>query len=201
MKLLPLSTPEVFELVASWLARKENYQWLDFGNGRQTVTPALLKIMSQRDSHLMRVYTLPGTDVPIGIVGLSNLDRAFKTATLWAIAGEKSFHSRGYAAIASSKLLSIAFRELGLRAVNAWVVDHNPSLRGVERMGFRFIGRQRLCHCIDGRAYDRLLFDLLAQEHQELELGRRRHRRAPPAEPVPEERVAPAHGGVLSPQA
>jgi hypothetical protein len=43
MKLLPPDTPEVFELVASWLARKENCQWLDFGNGRQSVTPALLK--------------------------------------------------------------------------------------------------------------------------------------------------------------
>jgi RimJ/RimL family protein N-acetyltransferase len=181
MKLLPLSTPEDFELVAGWLARKENYQWLDFGNGHQTLTPALLKIMSQRDSHLMRVYTLPGTDTPIGIVGLSNLDRSCGTATLWTIAGEKSFHSRGYASIASSKLLSIAFRELGLRAVNAWVVDRNPSLRGVERMGFRFIGRQRQCHCIDGRPYDRLLFDLLAEEHRELEVGRRRDRRAPQA--------------------
>jgi len=37
-----LDTPEVFDLVASWLATKENYQWLDFGNGRQTVTPVLL---------------------------------------------------------------------------------------------------------------------------------------------------------------
>jgi RimJ/RimL family protein N-acetyltransferase len=192
MKLLPLRTPEVFELVASWLARKENYQWLDFGGGRQAVTPALLKIMSQRDSHLMRVYTRPGTDIPIGIVGLNNVEPTFKTGTLWGVAGETSFHSRGYASIAASKLLGIAFRDLGLRAVNTWVVDHNPSLRSVERMGFRFIGRQRLCHCIDGRPYDRLLFDLLAQEHQELELDRRRHRLEPErrAQPVPEDHAA-----------
>jgi RimJ/RimL family protein N-acetyltransferase len=185
MKLLPLNTPEVFELVASWLARKENYQWLDFGTGRQGVTPVLLKFMAHRDSHLMRVYTLPGTEIPIGIVGLNNLDHAFKTATLWGVAGDTSFHSRGYASIAASKLMGIAFRDLGLRAVNTWVVDHNPSLRSVERMGFRLI---------DGRPYDRLLFDLLAEEHQELELGRRSHRRAPEprAEPVAEKRAAVA---------
>jgi RimJ/RimL family protein N-acetyltransferase len=194
MRLLPLYTPEVFELVASWLARKEIYQWLDFGNGRQAVTPVMLKFMAHRDSHLMRVYTLPRTDIPIGIVGLNNLDHAFKTATLWGVAGDTSFHNRGYASIAASKLLGIAFRDLGLRAVNTWVVDHNPSLRSVERMGFRFIGRQRLCHCIDGRPYDRLLFDLLAEEHQELDVGRRSHRRAPEphAEPVPEKRAAVA---------
>ncbi len=180
MKLVPLSTPEVFELVASWLARKENYQWLDFGNGRQIVSPAMLKFMAQRDQHLMRVYTLPGTDIPIGIVGLNNVDHISKTATLWGVAGETSFYSRGYASIASSKLIGIAFRDHGLRAVNTWVVDHNPSLRSVERVGFRFIGRQRRCHYIDGLPYDRLLFDLLAEEHQELEVGRRRDRAPQP---------------------
>jgi RimJ/RimL family protein N-acetyltransferase len=128
--------------------------------------------MAQRDSHFMRVYTPSGADIPIGIVGLNNLDRASGIATLWGVAGEKSFHSRGFASIAASKLLSIAFRDLGLRAVNTWVVDHNPSLRSVERIGFRFIGRQRLCHCIDGRLYDRLLFDLLASEHRELDEAR-----------------------------
>ena len=50
MKLLLLDRPELFELVAGWLARKENHQWLDFGNGRQIVTPALLKIMAQRET-------------------------------------------------------------------------------------------------------------------------------------------------------
>jgi len=36
---------------SSRLAQKQNYQWLDFGNGRQIVTPALLKIMAQRETH------------------------------------------------------------------------------------------------------------------------------------------------------
>jgi hypothetical protein len=39
----------------------------------------------------------------------------------------------------------------------------------LERLKFRFYGRQRQCHCIDGRFYDRLYFDLLASEHRELE--------------------------------
>ena len=51
-------------------------------------------------------------------------------------------------------------------------MDHNQSLRIIERLGFRFIGRQRQCHYIDGRPYDRLLFDLLASEHQELDEAR-----------------------------
>jgi len=169
MKLLPLDTPEIIEFAAGWLGKKENYQWLDFGNGRQVATPALLKIMAQRETHLLRVYTSGRDDMPIGIVGLNSVDRTFRTATYWVVAGDKSIQNRGYATFALSKLLSLGFRDLGLHSINTWVVDHNPSLRIVQRLNCRFIGRQRQCHTIDGRLYDRLLFDLLASEHRELD--------------------------------
>jgi RimJ/RimL family protein N-acetyltransferase len=65
-------------------------------------------------------------------------------------------------------MLTLAFEELGLHAVTTWVVEHNPSIRLVEATNFRFIGRQRQCHYIDGEPFDRLLFDLLASEHKEI---------------------------------
>ena len=176
MKLLPLDTSEIIELAAGWLAQKENYQWLDFGSGKHRITPALLKIMAQRETHLMRVYTANDDATPIGIVALNNVDPVFKTGTLWGLAGEKSFVVRGYGSLAAAKFLALAFEEQGLRAVNTWVVDRNPSLRIIERVGFRYIGRQRQCHVIDGRAYDRLLFDLLAEEFTARD-DYRRHRR------------------------
>jgi RimJ/RimL family protein N-acetyltransferase len=166
MKLLSLDSPGILELAAGWLSLKENYQWLDFGNGRQIVTPALLKIMAQRETHLLRVYTSDTDDTPIGIVALNNVERTFKTATFWGLSGEKSFRNRGYGTLAGSKLLSLAFRDLGLHSVDTWVVDGNPSRKIIERLNFRFIGRQRQCHYIDGRAYDRLRFDILDYEHQ-----------------------------------
>jgi RimJ/RimL family protein N-acetyltransferase len=174
MKLLSLDTPGILELAAGWLAQKENYQWLDFGGGRQIVTPALLRIMAQRDTHFIRVYTSDRDETPIGIAALNSVDRTFKTAMFWGAAGDKSFRNRGCGTLAGSKFLTLAFREFGLHSVNTWVVDHNPSLRLVERLNFRFIGRQRQCHHIDGRPYDRLLFDLLASEHREIEEGRAR---------------------------
>lgn len=172
MKLLPLYSPGIFEQVAGWLQQKENYQWLDFGSGRQIVSPALLKIMAQRDTNFLRVYTSHRDDLPIGIVALNNVDRIFRTGTLWGVAGEKSFHSRGYASLAASKLLTLAFRDLGLHSVNTWVVDCNSSQRSVERLGFRLVGRLRQCHFIDGHPHDRLLFDLLASEHREMDFAR-----------------------------
>jgi RimJ/RimL family protein N-acetyltransferase len=168
MRLKPLDSPELILLVSKWLAQKENCQWLDFGDGRQSLTPEWLKIMTQRQSDVLRVFTADGSDVPIGVVGLSNVDRHFKTARLWVVAGDKSFSARGYAHRATSRMLTLAFRELGLHAVNTWIVEGNPSVRGAKRLNFQYIGRQRHCHYIDGLPYDRLWFDLLASEHKEI---------------------------------
>lgn len=168
MRLRPLQTAADFELAASWLQCKENNQWLDFGMGRQGVTPALLRIMAQRDTHFIRLYTVVGDANPVGIVALNDVDHNMRTGTLWVVAGEKSFRHRGWAQVATSRLLTLAFQELGLHSVNTWIVEHNPSQRRVARLGFRFIGRQRQCHFIDGQPYDRLLFDLLASEHREI---------------------------------
>jgi RimJ/RimL family protein N-acetyltransferase len=169
MKFLPLDTPRILELATGWIEKKENYQWLDFGSSGKRVTPALLKILAQSKTHFLRVYTSERDDNPIGIVALNGVDHVFKTGTLWGAAGDKSFRSRGYGTLAANRFMTIAFRDLGLYSVNTWVAEGNPSLKIIERAGFRFIGRQRQCHYIDGRPHDRLLFDLLANEHKEFE--------------------------------
>ena len=160
-------------IVADWLARKETYQWLDFGGGRQVLRAGSLKIMSQRDIHLLRVYCSESGEAPVGLVALSDVDRTFKTARLWYLLGNTDFAGRGLTTRAVSHLLEEGFQTLGLAAVNAWTVEHNTaSIRILERNNFRPIGRQRRCHYIDGRAFDRLLFDLLAEEHADV--GERR---------------------------
>ena len=165
MRLLPLDSPERIQLVAHWLAQKENYQWLDFGDGRQLVSAEWLKIGMQRGSYVLRLFTSDADDTPIGVVGFSNINPHFKTASIWVVVGDKSYGARGHATRAASEMLSFGFEELGLRAVQTWIADGNQSLRISKRLGFRLIGRQRQCHCVDGRVYDRLWFDLLASEH------------------------------------
>jgi RimJ/RimL family protein N-acetyltransferase len=165
VKLSAPDNPEQLALVAEWLARKENHQWLDFGDGRQVVGAAWLKIAMQRGSLVLRVFTCDERDVPIGVVGLSGVNRDFRTATLWIVLGDKSHAGRGYATRAVSAMLTLGFEELGLHSINTWIVEHNPSIRVAERVKFRPFGRQRQCHFIDGRPYDRLWFDLLASEH------------------------------------
>ena len=153
-------------LVAGWLAQKENYQWLDVGGGRQVLSAGSLKIMIQRDIHMLRTYCPDAGASPVGLVALSDIDRKFKTARLWYLLGDKERSGRGLTTRAVSLILDKGFRDLGLVAINAWTVEHNVgSIRVLERNKFRQVGLQRKCHYIDGLAFDRLLFDLLAEEH------------------------------------
>lgn len=167
MKLLPLDTPERLRLAAGWMAQKENARWLDFGDGRRVPTPEWLRIVTQRPADVLRLFTGEGDGTPIGIVGLSEVDRGFRTGRIWVVTGDKSWRARGHATRAASLLLTLGFDTLGLNAINTWIVEGNPSVRIAERLGFRPIGRQRQCHWIDGQARDRLWFDLLAAEHRE----------------------------------
>ena len=39
MNLKPIDNPELLNLAAAWLAREEDFQWLQPRNARQAVTP------------------------------------------------------------------------------------------------------------------------------------------------------------------
>lgn len=151
---------------AAWLADRDNARWLDFGNDVQELPPAALWLMARRPLHCIRVFCDEVSGRPLGIVALSNIARASRTASLWYVLGDKGYAARGCTTEAVRHLLDHAFGPLGLQAVFAWAVAENvPSVRVLEKTGFQYIGRQRRCHALDGRMVDRLLFDLLHEEH------------------------------------
>jgi RimJ/RimL family protein N-acetyltransferase len=167
MSLIPLDRPELLDSAAAWLGDECNYRWLAFGRGVQRIGPVTLRTMVQRPIHLIRAFVArDGT--PIGLVALSDIDRAFRTASLWMVLGDKRYARRGYTRAACAAMLTLGFRELALGAVSAWTVECNRASIGVLRsLNFRPAGRLRACHTIGGRSYDRLLFDIVADEHLE----------------------------------
>ncbi|WP_447986384.1 hypothetical protein [Nitrospira sp. Nam74] len=104
MELGALGSSDI-SLVAGWLSQTENYQWLDFGNGIQTLSPALLKLMSQNAKYCWRLYWPTGRNHPIGLVGLTHIDTRFNTALLWYVLGDKTCADKGHTTAAVSKLL------------------------------------------------------------------------------------------------
>lgn len=169
MKLRPMHNNDV-ETVARWLSQKENHQWLDFGAGKQLLEEPVIRMMYQGDEHDFQVFTPdPETDVPIGLVALSDISIKFNSATLWYILGNKKFWGRRYTTRAVNKMLTHAFDKINLKTVYAWAVEQNtPSIKILRNNNFKLIGRRRKCHHVNGEVCDRLLFDLLDSEHQNI---------------------------------
>src|SRR5438105_3676721 len=83
-----------------------------------------LSLKTQRDLHVLRVFTHDDRDLPIGIVALSDIRRQSKTAgSVWAVLGRKRY--AGHVVRAVCKLLAFGFGELGLEAVSEWAVETN----------------------------------------------------------------------------
>lgn len=167
MKLWP-AHPDDVELAWRWLSDEDNAKWLDFGPADE-LTRVSLKFILGREENVVRLFAPEGAPGPLGIVALSDVHRACRTANLWYVLGERVEAGRGHTTRAVSRLLGLAFGELGLASVHAWTVEANvASIRVLERNGFRGIGRQRRCHFLDGHIVDRLLFDLVREEYREV---------------------------------
>ena len=152
-------------MIAGWLAEPETAKWLDFGADRPLTAVALKYAIAQGSMRLFIYTPADAEDAPVGVIGLSSIHPRFRTALLWYALGDPRFAGQGLTGRAAAEVVRIGFQELDLRAINAWVVVGNEaSVRILENIGFRRIGRQRRCHLIEGRRRDRLLFDIVSSE-------------------------------------
>jgi ribosomal-protein-alanine N-acetyltransferase len=107
-------------------------------------------------------------DGVIGTCTLSSLSPKHHRAEIgYALARER--WGRGYMREALPALLRFAFRTLGLNRIEADVDPRNePSIKSLERLGFRREGYQRERYHVGGELQDSVLFGLLRSEAGEL---------------------------------
>jgi RimJ/RimL family protein N-acetyltransferase len=154
-------------LVHSWLRDPANRQWLDLESWG-LVSPDQLRNWNRSDRHYLRLFSSTGDSEPLGLVALSDIHAAFGTAMPWYVLGSKSHIGKFHTASAVASLIAVAFEEMELRSLHTWTVETNiPAIRLLRHSGFRFIGRQRHCHIVNGQLMDRLWFDLLKSEYRE----------------------------------
>jgi RimJ/RimL family protein N-acetyltransferase len=173
-------TAESIAAATVWLNEPANYKWLDFGAGRQQLSPTALHYMSRSGAHYIRACH-DATGRLVGIAGLQHVDSKFKSAMLWGVRPRLRPPTRSNAANQIRSVLEVAFTELGLVSVYAWVVAINlPSIAAVRAAGMTEMGRQRRAHLLDGMFQDRLLFDILGTEFHAQEATLRAWRHADP---------------------
>jgi ribosomal-protein-alanine N-acetyltransferase len=119
-----------------------------------------------RDEHAYPFFIFHQPDSNLlGGITLSNVTRGMtQTATIGYWMGER-YANRGYMARALRALVPFAFASLRLHRLEAACLPHNaPSIRLLEKLGFKREGLARGLVCINGRWQDHLVFSLLCDD-------------------------------------
>lgn len=158
-------TQETAEIAGRWLEDEQNYKWLDFGGGRQSISGRTLHYMSKSGDNFIR--SMVDNERQVGVIGLQHVSSPFRNAMLWGVRPRLRPPARTHAWVEIKQFLEIGFRELNLHSIYAWVAESNRlSLANLERAGFKVMGRQRCAHVVDGVMQDRILLDVLASEFE-----------------------------------
>ena len=107
-------------------------------------------------------------DKLIGTVGLEKFDAINRTATLGIFIGDKEYRSQGYGTEAIKLILDYGFNYLNLNNIKLDLMSFNErALKCYQKCGFKEYGRRRKCKFINGKYYDCIEMDILAEEFKE----------------------------------
>lgn len=98
--------------------------------------------------------------IPVGIVGLTNIDYKNKKCEDYLTIGDISFKRKGIATKAGALICLYAFKVLGLNKVVAHVEYGNPSLYLNIKRGFEIEGFLKNDLIVDGKSVDRFVMGM-----------------------------------------
>jgi RimJ/RimL family protein N-acetyltransferase len=112
------------------------------------------------------IETLDG--VPIGVIGLKNINKNNRSALLYIVIGEKDYWGKGLGLEAELLAIHYGFKEMGLHRVLATALENNPaSIRVCEKVGFVLEGTSRDDYYRDGKFYNVNKYSILRNEFYE----------------------------------
>ena len=104
-------------------------------------------------------------DKMIGTVSLEHIDWINRTATLGIFIGDKEFRSKGYGTESIRLILEYGFKYMNLYNIKLDLMEFNErALKCYKKCGFKEYGRRRKCKFINGKYYDSISMDILADE-------------------------------------
>ncbi|MGH9175449.1 MAG: GNAT family N-acetyltransferase, partial [Vicinamibacterales bacterium] len=107
------------------------------------------------------------TDRPIGFAGLRDISERHRTAEFAITIGDRDARGKGYGTEATRLMLDYAFIARGLHTVLLDVAEHNPGgIRAYEKAGFQIIGRRREAEVRDGRRWDTIYMQAMAENFE-----------------------------------
>ena len=103
----------------------------------------------------------------IGTVSLEKIDMINRIGTLGIFIGEEEYRGKGYGTEAVKLILEYGFKYLNLYNINLDLMEFNTrALKCYEKCGFKEYGRRRKCRFVNGKYYDCISMDILADEFE-----------------------------------
>ena len=104
-------------------------------------------------------------DKIIGTIGLEDFNYVNRTATLGIFIGDEDYRSKGYGTEAIRLLLEFGFKYKNLNNIKLDLMEFNErALKCYQKCGFKEYGRRRKCRFVNGKYYDSISMDILAEE-------------------------------------
>jgi RimJ/RimL family protein N-acetyltransferase len=135
-----------------------------FPSTRESTAAFYESIVTSETDVVLAIMARDG-DVHVGNVGLHRIDWVNRVAEFGIVIGEKEHWGRGIGQEATELIVRHGFDRLNLNRIWLGVLaEHEGARKVYERVGFRVEGTLRAELLRDGRAHDKLVMGLLAEE-------------------------------------
>lgn len=150
----------------------ENRPWLQpweatlpGGSGRWNVRGSIRSLLDQASARTAMPFILEVDGAIVGQLTVSNIQYGAVSSASLGYWVSQSVAGRGYTPIAVAAVTDYCFNTIGLHRMEICIRPENqPSLRIVEKLGFRYEGRRNRYIHIDGDWRDHFCFALVREE-------------------------------------
>ena len=147
-----------------WINNPENNQFLHYD-----IPISVVGTEKWFDSHINNTNrfdaVMEADGVPVGTIGLLEIDRKNSKAEYYVAMGEPSYKGKGVAKEASRLILQYGFEELGLNRIYLFTeIDNIAAQKLFERVGFKKEGIIRQDIISHGKYVDRVTYGYLKED-------------------------------------
>ncbi len=158
-------------LVAKWYNDKETRRYMSTTVRGYIYYPRDIKKEIRENNPTEEQWfmvCLKSDNKPIGQAGIDDLDFMDWRGEIFFLIGDKDEKGKGYSKEIVRLLLDYAFKKLKLNSLFATVTIENiPSLKVLEKAGFKKIGIRREYNRIGGKYLDEVFLDFTAKDYKQ----------------------------------
>jgi len=159
------------KLVSQWYNDSDTKRYMSTTVRGYKYSPQDIKKEIQENNpreELWFMVCLKSNRKPIGQAGIDDLDFLDMRGEIFFLIGDKNEKGKGYSKEIVQLLLNHAFKKLKLNSLFATVtVENIPSLKVLEKAGFKKIGIRREYNRIGGKYLDEVFLDFTAKDYKQ----------------------------------